>query len=129
VGGDGAISSYKDLLVWQRAIQLSVRIYKLSLKFPRDELYGLTAQLRRSAVSIAANIAERHGREQTKVFIQFLRVAQGSLKETETHIVIAREVELNEPVDAESVLREADELGRMIRALIRTLEARVEKLE
>jgi four helix bundle protein len=129
VTSGGAISSYKDLAVWQRAIALSVLVYKLTRKFPREEQYGLTSQVRRSSVSIAANIAEGHGREQTKVFVQFLRVAQGSLKETETHVVIAREVELLDPVDAEHVLRDGDELGRMIRALIRSLEARVEKLE
>ncbi len=83
------IKSYKDLLVWQQAVDLAVTCYKLSKTFPKEDLFGMTSQLRRSSASVAANIAEGHGRESSASFIQFLRIAQGSLKETETHLIIA----------------------------------------
>jgi four helix bundle protein len=83
------IQSFKDLKVWQKAIDLSVLCYQLTADFPRDETYGMAAQVRRAAVSIAANIAEGHGREHTRSFVQFLRIAQGSAKELETHLIIA----------------------------------------
>lgn len=77
---DRGIQTYRDLAVWQKAMALSVSCYKLTVDFPQEELYGMTAQIRRSSVSVAANIAEGHGREHTGSFIQFLRMAQGSLK-------------------------------------------------
>jgi four helix bundle protein len=85
-------------------------------------VYGLTTQIRRSATSIAANIAEGHGRESTGSFIQFLRIAQGSLKELETHVVIARRVEILPAPQYQSLIDQCDGIGRMIRALIRSLQ-------
>jgi four helix bundle protein len=90
-----AVRSYRDLRVWQEAMSLAVDCYKLTRAFPKDELFGMTAQIRRSSASIAANIAEGHGRESTGAFIQFLRVAQGSLKELETHLLLAERVSIN----------------------------------
>ncbi len=84
------ITTYRDLKVWQQAIDLAELVYKVSSNFPKSELYGLTGQLRRAVVSIAANVAEGHGRETTGAFIQFLRVAQGSVKEVETHVILAQ---------------------------------------
>lgn len=84
------ITTYRDLKVWQQAIDLAELVYKVSSDFPKSELYGLTSQLRRAVVSIAANVAEGHGRETTGAFIQFLRVAQGSVKEVETHVILAQ---------------------------------------
>jgi len=121
---DNAIKSYRDLFVWQKAMDLAVSCYRLTSEFPKEECYGLTAQIRRAAASIAANIAEGQGREQTKVFIQFLRVAQGSLKEVETHLLLSTRVEIVSTQKSKPLLNDCDELGRMIRALIRTLEAR-----
>jgi len=74
-----AIKSYRDLRVWQEAMSLAENCYRLTKGFPREELFGLTSQIRRSAVSVAANIAEGHGREHTKSFVQYLRIAQGSV--------------------------------------------------
>jgi four helix bundle protein len=90
--------------------------------FPQAELYGLTSQIRRASASIAANIAEGHGRDQTGNFIQYLRIAQGSLKELETHLIIARRVHILPEQPFQSLMDQCDEIGRMIRALIRSLQ-------
>jgi four helix bundle protein len=80
--------SYKDLLVWQQGMKLAVACYQLTRGFPKEELFGLTSQIRRAAISIPANIAEGSGRGTAKDFIQFLRIAQGSLREVETHLLL-----------------------------------------
>lgn len=120
------IRSYRDLGVWQKAIALSVSCYRVTAGFPKHETYGMTTQIRRAAVSVAANIAEGHGREHTKAFVLFLRVSQGSLKELETHLVIAEQVGLLSPERVQPLSVAADEVGRMLRALIRPLEKRIE---
>jgi len=88
------IQSYKDLLVWKAAVELAVACYSVTKAFPNSETYGMTSQIRRASASVAANIAEGHGRENTGAFIQFLRVAQGSLKELEIHVTISVRVGL-----------------------------------
>ena len=118
------INSYKDLKVWQQAIELAVHCYRSTDGFPKGEAYGLTAQIRRAATSVAANIAEGHGRESTASFIQFLRIAQGSLKELETHMIIAGRVDFLSGQQFQSLMEQCDEIGRMIRALIRSLQER-----
>ncbi len=104
---------------------LAEACYLLTRSFPKDELFGLTSQIRRSAAAIAANIAEGHGREQTRSFIQFLRIAQGSLKELETHLLLSQRVGLLSEADAVDPMRRANEIGKMVRSLIRSLQARV----
>ena len=84
------VQSFRDLLVWQRSMQLTVVSYRLTQSFPREEMYGLTSQIRRSAVSIPSNIAERQGRLGTGEFCQFLGVARGSNSELQTQLEIAR---------------------------------------
>jgi four helix bundle protein len=116
------IKSYRDLLVWQQAMDLAVSCYKLSKKFPKEDLFGLTSQLRRSSASIAANIAEGHGRESSQTFIQYLRIAQGSLKETETHVILAGRLELGNKTELKAALVTCDEIGKMLRALIRAIQ-------
>ncbi|MFC3071896.1 four helix bundle protein [Shinella pollutisoli] len=116
------INSYKELKVWQAAIELAVSVYKATGGFPKDELYGLTSQMRRAAGSVAANIAEGHGRETTANFIQFLRIAQGSLKELETHLIIAYKVGILPMEIFEVLMLQSDDIGRMLRALIRSLQ-------
>ena len=106
-------------------MDLAEGVYRLVATFSRDEMYGMTSQLRRSAASIPANIAEGHGRELTGSFVQYLRMAQGSLKETETHLLLAKRVALTTDTASEPLLARCDELGRMLRALIRTLETKV----
>jgi len=119
-----AIESYKDLDVWQVAMTLAQESYLLTARFPKDEMYGMAAQIRRAAVSIPANIAEGYGRDQTGSFIQFLRIAQGSARELETHLILAERIRL---VDQQAVtpLQELSErVSKMLRSLIRSLEAR-----
>lgn len=120
--GDTQIKSYRDLHVWQEAVNLSVSIYGLTRGFPKSETYGLSGQMQRAAVSIAANIAEGHGREQTGLFIQHLRTAQGSLKELETHLIIAERAERATAAEVAPALEKCDAIGRMLRSLIRSLE-------
>jgi four helix bundle protein len=116
------ISSYRDLKVWQEAIELAVMCYSETRSFPREEVFGLTAQIRRAAASIPANIAEGHGRETPGAFVQFLRIAQGSTKELETHIFLSNRVGLLPAARAEKLLARCDGIGRMTRSLIRSLQ-------
>jgi four helix bundle protein len=124
---DQSINSYRDLRVWQDAIALAETCYRLTGQFPRDELFGLTSQIRRAAASISANIAEGHGRENTGSFIQSLRIAQGSLKELETRLILAERVSILAKSDLETVLGRCESLGKMVRALIRSLQDKTAK--
>jgi four helix bundle protein len=103
-------------------MMIAERVYRLTKGFPKDEVYGMTSQIRRAAVSVAANIAEGHGRENSGSFVQFLRIAQGSLKELETHLLLTLRVDLVSANDVEPILRQCDELGRMLRSLIRSIQ-------
>jgi len=96
--------------------------YRLTRRFPRDELFGLTSQIRRAAGSVPANIAEGHGRENTGSFVQYLRISQGSLKELETHLLLSERVDILPVADLQSILVQCESLGKMIRALIRSLQ-------
>lgn len=115
----GEIRSYRDLVAWQQAMDLTVSVYALSRSWPREELYGLTSQARRAAVSVAANIAEGYGRDNLGSYLHFLRMAQGSLKELETHLLLAERVKVAH--DVEVILSEADRVGRVLGGLIRKL--------
>jgi four helix bundle protein len=121
------INSYRDLRIWQDAMSLAEVCYRLTREFPRDELFGLTSQIRRSAASISANIAEGHGRENTGSFVQSLRIAQGSLKELETHLILAERIGLLLAPTLQSTLAECESLGKMVRALIRSLQDKPSK--
>ena len=122
-GSKSAISSYRDLVVWQEAMDLAADAYKFVSRFPKEELYGLTSQVRRSAVSVPANIAEGYGRDNRGSYVQQLRVAQGSLKELETHFLIAERVGLTSSDSIGPLLIQAEKIGKMLRSLIRSLEA------
>ena len=115
---------YKDLQIWQKGILLAQAVYKLTEKFPAEERYGLIAQMRRSAVSIPSNIAEGQARQGTKEFLQFLSHANGSLAELETQLVLSEKLGLCDPKTLSEVLRNVDELQRMIRAMRRSLASR-----
>ncbi|TIS59567.1 MULTISPECIES: four helix bundle protein [unclassified Mesorhizobium] len=101
---------------------MAVNCYSATKGFPNSEAYGMTSQIRRSAASIAANVAEGHGRESTGAFIQFLRTAQGSLKELETHLILSGEVGLMVEAEVASLLGQTDEIGKMLRSMIRSLQ-------
>ena len=119
---DQSINSYRDLRVWQDAMSLAESCYRLTAQFPRAELFGLTSQIRRAAASIPANVAEGHGRESTGSFVQSLRISQGSLKELETHLLLASRVGILAAPDLEIDLGRCESLGKMVRALIRSLQ-------
>lgn len=116
------IASYRDLKVWQEGMRIAEDCYRLTQGFPREEAFGMTSQIRRAAASIPANIAEGYGRDARGEYVQFLRIAQGSLKELETHVLLAQRVGLTAPADVESILDRTDQLGRMLRTLYRTLQ-------
>ena len=119
------VQSFRDLIVWQRAIQLSVSIYRLTEEFPRPELYGLTSQLRRAAVSVASNIAEGHGRLTTGEYRQFLGLSRGSNCELQTQLVIARELGFATPECIEACERLSNEIGKMLNAVLTALRDEV----
>ncbi|ALA18883.1 MULTISPECIES: four helix bundle protein [unclassified Chelatococcus] len=116
------IQSYRDLRVWREAMELAEGCYRLTGGFPKDELFGMTAQIRRAGVSIPANIAEGYGRGSAGAYVHFLKVAQGSLKELETHLLLAERVGLAEGAAITSLLEACDSVGKMLRSLIRAVE-------
>ena len=99
-----------------------MKCYESTKVFPPAEAYGMTSQIRRASASVPANIAEGHGRESTGHFVHFLRVAQGSLKELETHLILSERVGLLEKPRQEALMGSCDETGRMLRSLIRSLQ-------
>ncbi len=116
------IKSHRDLIVWQKAVQLVVDLYKLTKLFPKEETYGLTSQIRRAAASIPANIAEGQGRRLSGEYKQFLGHARGSLCELDTHIEVAFQIGyLAEPQDLHT-REQMDEVGRMLNGLLRSLQ-------
>jgi four helix bundle protein len=115
------VQSFRDLLVWQRAIQLTVQIYELTRAFPREEIYGLTSQMRRSAVSIPSNIAEGTGRSGTAELKHFLSIARASNCELQTQLIIARELSFGDK-DRITVAEDlTHEVGKMIFAMAQKL--------
>ena len=114
--------SYRDLVAWQKAMDLVTAIYGVTSAFPREEIYGLTSQLRRAAVSIPSNIAEGQGRFGAAEFKHFLRQANGSLMELETQILIAERLGYLTSKDTNAVLNNAAEVGKILHGLIASLE-------
>ena len=115
------VRSYRDLEVWKRGVDLVELIYKLTQAFPPEEKFGLTSQLRRAAVSISSNIAEGWGRDSTKDYVHFVRIARSSLLEIETQLIIAHRLGyLSKPV-LQTMLEETTVEGKMILSLIRSL--------
>lgn len=111
---------FKQLIVWQRAMDMVTEIYKATRTFPKEEMYGLTSQIRRSAVSIPSNIAEGQGRNTKGEFLQFLGIAKGSLCEIETQILIAKNLEYLSTTDAFE--EHINEVGRLLNGLINSLK-------
>lgn len=120
----GPVTSYRDLLAWQRAFELGRDVYVMTKSFPQHELYGLTSQLRRCAVSIASNIAEGYGRGSKVDYVRFLRVARGSLFELETQVAFAIEFGYAGHEAARPVLERSTSAGQLLAALIRRLETK-----
>jgi four helix bundle protein len=118
------MESYQDLDIWNRAMNLAESAYSLTRSYPKEELIGLTSQIRRAASSIPANIAEGWARRTPKEFQQFLRVASGSLRELETHLILSRRVGICSQDAIQPLLAEAVILGKQMIALHRSLSAK-----
>src|SRR5262245_37018366 len=111
--------SYKDLIAWQKAIRLVTEVYRITSTFPRDERFGLTNQIRRSAVSIPSNIAEGQGRLSVGEFRQFLGIAKGSIHELETQLIIARELGYLDTTNP--IFEQLNEVARLLNGLLNSL--------
>jgi four helix bundle protein len=120
-----SIQSYRDLDVWNTAMDLAASCYGATSRFPREEMFGLTSQIRRAASSVPANIAEGHGRNSTRDYLRHLSIARGSLLELETHILLAVRVSRMEPPDSKPLLELAERVSRMLSNLKTSLERRL----
>ncbi len=115
------LKNYQELIAWQKAMDLVEDVYKASKDFPREEVYALTSQIRRAAVSIPSNIAEGQGRRTTSDFLRHLSIAYGSLCEVETQILIAERLKYIAQVRLEDVMKRAGEVGRLLNGLMASL--------
>ena len=115
------IESYRDLFVWQKAMDLVVECYKFVSELPKNETYGLISQVQRSAVSIPANIAEGHGRDHLGDYLRHLSIANGSLKELETHLLLVGRLGYRAENEAEPLLASCTEIGKMLSGLSKSL--------
>ncbi len=115
------LESCRDLTVWQRAIEMTLAVYRLTAEFPREEVYGLTSQLRRARISVASNIAEGYGRTSRGEYRQFLGIARGSNLELQTQLVIARELHLGSTKNIDNAENLSFEVGKMLMAMMRRL--------
>lgn len=114
---DVSVKGFRELRVWRAAMDLAVAVYQLTATFPREEIYGLTSQMRRSAVSVSSNIAEGHSREHTREYLNFLSIAQGSLAELETQLEIAARIGCCEEEHAVPIRTDIIRLRRQLYAL------------
>ncbi len=115
------IHSYRDLIVWQKSMQMVKELYSITRDFPKEEIYGLTSQIRRSAVSVPSNIAEGYGRNSTNDYIRFLQIACGSLYELQTQMEIAVNLNYLSKEKSESIFKLSNEIERMLNSLLRKL--------
>ena len=118
------VRTFRDLIVWQKAMKLVTGIYKLTKKFPRDETYGLICQIRRCAISIPSNIAEGYARHSSVDYARFLQIAMGSLFELQTQTEIAVNLEYLQQSDFEKLYESSREIERMLSSLIRKIKAK-----
>ena len=121
------IQSYRDLKVWQFGMNLVCQIYEITGRFPKTEIYGLTSQIQRAAVSVPSNIAEGHARGSSREFLHFLTISLGSLAELETQLIIALHLKYVDNLVLDPVLCKCDELGKMLRTLQKSLKAKCDK--
>jgi len=116
------VHSFRDLTVWQKSMQMAVSVYKLTQAFPKDELYGLTSQMRRATVSIPSNIAEGHGRLNTGEYRQFLGIARASNFELQTQLEIARSLRLGDSKLIDTTEGLSHEVGKMIFGILEKIK-------
>jgi four helix bundle protein len=118
------VNNYRDLVVWQKAMDLVVLVSRTTAQFPKEEVYGLSCQLRRAAVAIPSNIAEGQGRQTTRDFLHFLAIARGSLNETETQLLIAERLGYLDKPSTTKLLAASCEVGRVLQGLMNALKER-----
>lgn len=116
------MAHFKELIVWQKSINLVTEIYRITEKFPSNEIYGLTSQLRRASVSVPSNIAEGNTRRSKADYLQFLRIARGSCSEIETQIIISKNLEFIDNTIFETLSFNIIEISKMINGLINSLK-------
>ena len=116
------VRSYRDLKVWQMALDLAEMIYSVTSTFPKAEVFGLTSQVQRAAVSVPSNIAEGHARDSTKEFLRFISIAQGSLAELETQLLLACRLRNLDEQKLATLTSQTNEIGRMLRGLQKSLQ-------
>lgn len=121
--GEGTIKTFRDLIAWQRAMELALAVYRETAAMPADERFGLTSQMRRAAVSVPSNIAEGYARAATNDYVRFLRMARGSLAELRTQMELAAALRFLSMQEATTSLM--DETERVLQGLIRSLEAKL----
>ena len=121
IGETSVIKSYKDLIVWQKAMDLAEEIYLLTKVFPREEIYSLTNQIRRAAISIPSNIAEGHARKSISEYRQFLSIAQGSLAEVETQLLLAIRLNYQSEKQCKKATLLREEISKMLASLQKKL--------
>jgi four helix bundle protein len=119
------VSSYQDLKAWQVAMDIAEEIYLASRGLPKHELYGLSSQMQRAAVSIPSNLAEGHARSSSKEYLNHISIALGSLVELETQVILAKRLQYLNSSSAEACLQCLDELGKMIRGLQKSLKSKL----
>jgi len=119
------INTYKDLIVWQKAIELVSDVYSITKTFPSEEKFGIVSQLNRAAVSIPSNIAEGWGRESSKNYLQFLRIARGSIMELETLIIISKNLGYIEKEKQELIANRAEEVSKILQGLIKGIQQKI----
>lgn len=125
---EGAVRSYRDLVAWQKSMRLMLGVYRLTETFPKHELYGLSQQLRRSAVSIPSNVAEGSSRRSTQEFLRFLNIACGSLAELETQLSAAAMLEYMDTATEANMLNQAEEVSRILHGLYKSLQSKLTEL-
>ncbi|HXP86454.1 MAG TPA: four helix bundle protein [Bryobacteraceae bacterium] len=123
------MKDFKDLRVWQKSHALTLAIYRVTQRFPKEEMYGLTSQIRRAAVSAAANIAEGCGRRSDREFRRFLQIARGSASELEYHLLLARDLRFPSAQEYTSVQAAVAEVQRMLTALVKSLTPQATEIE
>ena len=121
---DIVVKTYRDLIVWQKAMALVAEVYGISKSIPASEIYGLTSQMRRCAVSIPSNIAEGYGRHSTNDYVRFLQIASGSLYELQTQVEISANLEYFQKSESDRLIALTGEIERMLSSLIRKLNIR-----
>ena len=124
-----AVRSYQDLKVWQLGIEIAESVYRLTAMFPKHELYGLSSQMQRAAVSVPSNIAEGSSRDSTREYLRHLSIAVGSLAELETQLIIAHRLEYSAAAQQDELVGRIKEIGRMLSGLQRSLRAKLDPPE